>query len=140
MILKNIVCHLYYCKIDFKLKYIWEKDVFNEMPCKKSLISNIIYGRRHSKRINNSHISWDPHVRIGRLSAVPNMCLPVGSLHVRECYRVGKPVGRRVQFKLPLSSNTLFALKRTFVISSYPLFIYQLHHRFKMVKPLSEKQ
>ena len=52
--MKNIVCQLYYCKMDFKVKYIWEKDVFNEMTCKKSLISNIIYGRRHSKVFNNT--------------------------------------------------------------------------------------
>ena len=32
------------CKFDFKVKYIWLKDVFTEMTCKKSLISNIIHG------------------------------------------------------------------------------------------------
>jgi len=47
--IKYIVCQLYYCKIDFKVKYFWEKDVFNEMTCKTSLISNLMYGRRHSK-------------------------------------------------------------------------------------------
>ena len=57
--MKNIVCQLYYCKIDNKVKYIWEKDVFNEMTCKKSLISNMIYGRRHSKLFKNCHVSWD---------------------------------------------------------------------------------
>ena len=34
---------------------------------------------------------------IGRLSAVQ-----VGSLYVQGCKSVGKPVSRRVQFKLPL--------------------------------------
>jgi len=52
--MKNIVCQVYFCKIDFKVRYIWEKDVCNEMTCKKSLISNIIYGRRHSKVFNNT--------------------------------------------------------------------------------------
>ena len=32
--IKYIVCQLYYCKIDFKVKFIWEKDVFGEMACK----------------------------------------------------------------------------------------------------------
>ena len=32
------------------------------------------------------------------------MCLPAGSLNVQGCQSVGKPVGRRVQFKLPLQN------------------------------------
>ena len=57
--MKNIVCQLSYCKIDFGVKPVWEKDVFNKMTGKKSLISNMIYGRRHSKQFNNCHVSWD---------------------------------------------------------------------------------
>ena len=56
--MKNIVCQLYSCKIDFNVKYIWGKDVFNEITCKKVfIISNIKYGIRHSKPFNNCHVS-----------------------------------------------------------------------------------
>ena len=37
-----------YSKIEFKVKkYIWLKDFFTEINCKKSLIFNIVNGRRH---------------------------------------------------------------------------------------------
>ena len=35
-----------YSKIDFKVKYICLKDIFNEVNCKKSKTSNIVNERR----------------------------------------------------------------------------------------------
>ena len=35
------------------------KDFFNEMNCKKSLLFNTVYGRRHSKLFTNCHVLWD---------------------------------------------------------------------------------
>ena len=43
----------FYSKIDFKVKYFWVTDFVNEINCKKSLIFDIIYGRRHSKPFAN---------------------------------------------------------------------------------------
>ena len=44
---KNIKWESCYSKIDFKVKYIQAKDFYNEINCKKPLISNTVYGRQH---------------------------------------------------------------------------------------------
>ena len=48
-----------YGKIDFTVKYIRVKYFRKEIDCKKSLISNTVCGRRHSKLFTNCHVSWD---------------------------------------------------------------------------------
>ena len=45
--------------IDFKVKYIWVKDVLKELTCKKSLNHNTVFGRRHSELFTNCHVSRD---------------------------------------------------------------------------------
>ena len=54
---KNTIWELCYSKIDFKVKYIQAKDLFNKMYCEKPLISNTVYGRRHLKLF--THVPWD---------------------------------------------------------------------------------
>ena len=54
-----------FSKIDFKVKYIWVKDLFNEINCIHYLISNTVFGRRHSKPFINSHVSWDTLYFVG---------------------------------------------------------------------------
>ena len=49
----------YYSNINFKVKYTRAKDFLNEINCKQPLISNTVYGRRHSKIFINCHVSWD---------------------------------------------------------------------------------
>ena len=44
---------------DFKVKFIRVKDFFNEINCKKSLISNTVDEKRLSKLFTNFHVSWD---------------------------------------------------------------------------------
>ena len=46
-------------KLISKLKNMWVKDFINEINFKKCLISNTVYGRRHSKLFTNSQVSWD---------------------------------------------------------------------------------
>ena len=48
-----------YGKIDFTVKYIRVKYFRKEIDCKKSLISNTVCGRKHSKLFTNCHVSWD---------------------------------------------------------------------------------
>jgi len=45
--------------IDFKVKYIWVKDVLKELTCKKSLNHNTVFGRRHSELFTNCPVSRD---------------------------------------------------------------------------------
>ena len=46
-------------KIDFKENYIWVKINSQEINCKMTVMSNTVYGRRHSKLFINCHVSWD---------------------------------------------------------------------------------
>ena len=46
-------------KNDFTVKKNMSLTFFKEINCKKSLISNTVYGRRHSKLFTNCHVSWD---------------------------------------------------------------------------------
>ena len=39
--MRNIMWESYYSKIDFKVEYIWVKDVFNEIKYNIALISNM---------------------------------------------------------------------------------------------------
>ena len=43
-------------KIDFEVRL--SKRFYNEINCKKCLISNTVYGRRHSKLFTNCYVSW----------------------------------------------------------------------------------
>ena len=52
-IVRNIAWQSFYRLIDFKVKYIWVKEFVNKINWKKSIISNIIYGKRHSKPFTN---------------------------------------------------------------------------------------
>ena len=56
---KNIIRESWYSKTGFKVKYTIAKDFLNEINCKQPLISNTVYGRRHSKLFINCHVSWD---------------------------------------------------------------------------------
>ena len=56
---KSIIKESYYRKNNFKVKYIWAKYFLNEINCKQPLISNTVYGRRHSKQFTNCHVLWD---------------------------------------------------------------------------------
>ena len=49
--IRNITWQSLRSKIDFKAKYIWEKYFVHEINCKQSLISNILYGKRHSPTV-----------------------------------------------------------------------------------------
>ena len=44
-------------KLIFKVKYIESKELVNEINCKKHLTPNTVYGRRHSYKIINGHVS-----------------------------------------------------------------------------------
>ena len=56
---KSSLKESYYRKINFKVKFIWAKYFLNEINCKQPLISNTVYGRRHSKQFTNCHVLWD---------------------------------------------------------------------------------
>ena len=58
-IIKVYIKESYYHKINFKVKYILAKYFLNEINCKQPLISNTVYGRRHSRLLINCHVSWD---------------------------------------------------------------------------------
>ena len=58
-IIKVYIKESYYHKINFKVKYILAKYFLNEINCKQPLISNTVYGRRHSRLFTNCHVSWD---------------------------------------------------------------------------------
>ena len=46
----NIILQSKYSKLIIKIKNILVKDEINELNCKKCLISNTVYGRRHLKQ------------------------------------------------------------------------------------------
>ena len=48
-------CQPYYSKV----KCIWVKDFLTKKSCKKSIIYNTVYERRHSKLFRSCHVSWD---------------------------------------------------------------------------------
>ena len=48
-------CQPYYSKV----KCIWVKDFLTKKSCKRSLIYNTVYERRHSKLFRSCHVSWD---------------------------------------------------------------------------------
>ena len=58
-IIINITLSSYCSEIDKKIKYNWAKVLFNEINCKKFLISYTVYERRHLKLFTNCHVSWD---------------------------------------------------------------------------------
>ena len=45
-----------YRKINFKVKCIRAKDFFNKINC---ILSNTVYGRRHTELFTNYHVSWE---------------------------------------------------------------------------------